>query len=103
MKRIHVSLIIFFVVVLPAFVFGQGTISGRITDSSTGQGIAGANVVVDGTELGAAANSTGFYEINNVPSGTKTVIVTVIGYTPLSKTINVSSSVSVTANFSLSS
>ena len=103
MKRIHVSLIIFFVVLLPVFVFGQGSISGRITDSSTGQGLAGANVVVDGTELGAAANSAGFYEINNVPSGTKTVIVTVIGYTPLSKTINVSSSGSVTANFSLSS
>ncbi len=79
MKRIHVSLIIFFVVLLPAFVFGQGTISGRITDSSTGQGLAGANVVVDGIELGAAANSAGFYEINIVPSVPQTVIVTVIG------------------------
>ena len=103
MKRLYFSFSIIHFLLIPAFIFGQGNISGRITDSSNGQGLPGANVVIDGTELGAAANSTGIYEINNVPIGTHTVIVTVIGYSPLSKTINVSSSSSITVNFSLSS
>ncbi|MEE2876769.1 MAG: carboxypeptidase-like regulatory domain-containing protein, partial [Candidatus Neomarinimicrobiota bacterium] len=46
---------------LPVSMFAQATVSGRVTDVETGSGLAGANVVIEGTALGAAANATGNY------------------------------------------
>jgi hypothetical protein len=77
-------------------------VSGRVTDAETGQGLAGANVVIEGTSIGAAANATGDYSISDVPAGTQTVTASVIGYASSSKTVNVPSSGSVTTNFALS-
>lgn len=64
--------------------------------------MAGANVVIEGTSIGAAANATGDYSISDVPAGTQTVTASVIGYASSSTTVNVPSSGSVTTNFALS-
>ena len=37
-----------------------GKISGRITETSTKEGLAGANIVLTGTDLGTAANLEGY-------------------------------------------
>ena len=104
MKKIILSSGLFFVLfAIPVSLFAQATVSGRVTDAETGQGLPGANVVVEGTTYGAAANVTGDYSISNVPSGNQTVTASVIGYGSGSTTVNVPSSGSVTANFSLSS
>ena len=47
--------------------FAQMTVSGTVTDASSGDALAGANVVVDGTDLGAAADANGGYTLSNVP------------------------------------
>lgn len=57
-----------------------GKISGRVTDAQTREAIPGASVVIDGTHLGAAANIDGYYFINNVPPGTYSLVVSLIGY-----------------------
>ena len=44
---------------LTSILFAQMTVSGTVTDASTGNALAGANVVVDGTDLGAAADADG--------------------------------------------
>ena len=104
MKKIILSSsLMFFFLTIPVSLFAQATVSGRVTDVETGQGLPGANVVVEGTTFGAAANTTGDYSISNVPSGTQTVTASVIGYGSGSTTVNVPFSGSVTANFSLSS
>ncbi|UCH11055.1 MAG: carboxypeptidase-like regulatory domain-containing protein [Fidelibacterota bacterium] len=59
----------------------SGKIAGRVTDSSTGQPLPGANVVVEGTTLGAAADENGEYYILNVGPGWYEVRAQVIGYT----------------------
>ena len=46
---------------MPMFIYGQ-SISGTVA-SGTGDPLAGANVVVEGTELGAAALADGSYSI----------------------------------------
>ena len=52
------------------FVFAQtGDIQGRVVDKSSGEGIAGANVMIKGTILGAASDADGNFLINNVPAG----------------------------------
>tara|TARA_Y100000590_G_scaffold85298_1_gene95323 strand:+ start:1023 stop:3761 length:2739 start_codon:yes stop_codon:yes gene_type:complete len=86
-------------VLLPAFVFAQNTISGTVTDATTGDALPGANVVVEGTNMGAAATADGSYSINNVPSGSYTITASVIGYANGSQSVNVSGNT--TVNFAL--
>ena len=103
MKKIILSsVLLFLLLTLPVSLFAQATVSGRVTDAETGQGLAGANVVIEGTSIGAAANATGDYSISDVPAGTQTVTASVIGYASSSTTVNVPSSGSVTTNFALS-
>ena len=57
-----------------------GTISGRVTAKNTGQALPGANIIIEGTNLGAATDTRGFFEIKNVPVGKYTIRVNLIGY-----------------------
>jgi outer membrane receptor protein involved in Fe transport len=57
-----------------------GKIAGRITDKTTGEPLAAANISVLGTMLGAATNLEGQYTILNVSPGTHTLRATLIGY-----------------------
>ena len=85
---------------LPFALYAQGSVSGTVTDASTGNALAGANVVLDGTSLGGAADANGAYSIENVPAGTYTVTASVIGYESSSQSVSVSDD-GATANFSL--
>ena len=71
---------ILMVLVLPFALFAQNTITGTVTDANNGNGLAGANVVVGGTTMGAAADVDGYFTIENVPNGTYTLNASVIGY-----------------------
>ncbi len=57
-----------------------GKIAGRVTDAKTGEGIPFANVIIEGTTLGAATNLEGYYTIINVPPGIYSVKASVVGY-----------------------
>ena len=43
-----------------------GSISGHVTDKETGEKIVGANIIIDGTMLGASTDISGFYQIQNI-------------------------------------
>ncbi|SUZ94360.1 uncharacterized protein METZ01_LOCUS47214, partial [marine metagenome] len=85
-----------FILSLTSILFAQMTVSGTVTDASTGNALAGANVVVDGTGLGAAADADGGYTLSNVPNGA-TLTASMIGYTDASATAGS------TVNFALTS
>ncbi len=59
-----------------------GRIAGRVIDASTGLGITGVGVVVDGTTIGTQTGVDGRYVIARVPAGTVTLQVRRIGYGP---------------------
>ena len=42
------------------------TIIGTVVDSETGKGLAGANVVIDGTEDGAASDEEGGFQLKTL-------------------------------------
>lgn len=57
-----------------------GKIAGKITDQQTGEALPGANIQIEGTNMGAATDVDGNYTILNIPPGRYTVIITYIGY-----------------------
>ena len=57
-----------------------GKISGYVTDGETGEPIVGANIIIEGTYLGASADLDGYYNINNIPPGEYRVIFSAVGY-----------------------
>lgn len=63
-----------------SFAGTTGKIKGKITDKDTGEPIVGANVIIEGTYFGAAADLEGEFYINNIPPGTYTVIASAVGY-----------------------
>jgi len=93
---------------------GNSKIAGRVTHRTTGEGLAGANVMVThlvgtgGKEipldrpLGAAADPDGYFFILNVPPGVYTVRAGLVGFRQETRTaIQVESDRTITVNFQL--
>lgn len=73
--------ILLLIVSTPILIFSQtGKIVGKVTDLETGDALIGANVLVNGTNLGAATDVNGDYVILNTPPGTYTIVARYIGY-----------------------
>lgn len=79
----------------------QGTISGIVTDSTSGAPLANASVQVVGTDQVAVTDNAGRFLISNVPAGTQTVRVGLIGYQQVERQVEVTSGATVEANFTL--
>ena len=79
-----------------------GKISGRVTDAQTGAPMVGANIILEGTNTGAAADMKGEYFIINVPPGTYRLRTSSVGYeSVVMKDIVVSVNRTTTADFKL--
>ncbi|MFN3873491.1 MAG: TonB-dependent receptor [Ignavibacterium sp.] len=65
---------------------GSGEIVGSVIDAVTRQPLIGANVIILGTNLGAATDTNGNYSIKNVPSEMYQLRASVIGYNSRVKT-----------------
>jgi outer membrane receptor protein involved in Fe transport len=57
-----------------------GKIKGTVKDKKTGEPLIGANVLIKGTNLGAATDANGNYFILRVPPGTYDIVFSYIGY-----------------------
>lgn len=81
-----------------------GKISGKVTDTETGEALLGANVVLEGTGLGAATDAEGEYFIINIPPGIYRLKAFYIGYkTHIIGEVRVQVDLTTQANFRLSS
>lgn len=58
----------------------HGSISGRITDTESGEGVAYAQVVLPGTTRGVMANEDGTFVLRDIPPGAYELKIMMIGY-----------------------
>ena len=66
-----------------------GTVRGRVTDAASGQGVANASVIVDGTRIGASTADNGTFTLVAVPTGPRAITVRRIGYQLARKPVTV--------------
>lgn len=79
-----------------------GKITGVVKDAETNQPLPGANVIIEGTTFGAAADFDGNFIIINVPPGIYTVKAVMMGYTAMKVTeLHVNVDLTTTVNFNL--
>ena len=86
-------IVCFFILVFPAILFqssaqGQtifGSLEGRVVEKSTKHPLAYVNVVIEGTELGAATDTAGVFRIFLIPVGTYNIQFSLIGHQPIIK------------------
>lgn len=78
----------------------EGSITGMVTELSTGSPIDNASVTANSGQNTTTA-ADGSYTLSNVPVGTRTVDVSAAGYDPASNTVNVDEGLTSTLNFAL--
>ncbi len=103
-RKIRFLLCVIVLSLIPGLLFADinGKIVGQVVDKENGEVLPGANIVVEGTTLGAAANIKGEFVILNVPPGNYRVKATFIGYTPVTlKEVRVHSDLTTELDFEL--
>ncbi len=78
MRTLYLPLL--FILFFSSRALSQGTISGKVTDSKTQEGVIGANVVIQGTTQGSATDLEGNFTILNVKEGTYTLVISSVTY-----------------------
>jgi len=79
-----------FLLISQSFTSAQtGTIRGLVTDKTTKDALVGANIIVQGTNLGAAADLDGGYIIHNVSAGSQVLVISYVGYKNTTINVNV--------------
>jgi iron complex outermembrane receptor protein len=79
---------------------GQNSLRGKVSDASNGQTIPGAAVYIPQLKMGGITDSIGTYRILNLPKGSYTIEVRILGYSSSIKQVTINGDV--TVNFSLS-
>jgi outer membrane receptor protein involved in Fe transport len=77
------ALALFSFLVAPPSLFaqeGQGFIVGQVVDTDSGRPLPGTRITLEGTQIGVLAGVDGRFTMSRVPTGTQTVVVSLLGY-----------------------
>lgn len=84
------------------FAGSTGKIAGRVYDANTKEAVIGANVIIEGSKIGASTDIDGNYNILNVSPGVYTVRASAVGFHPVTTTeVKVSVDLTTTIDFSM--
>lgn len=89
-----------FVFLLSVATLTAQTVSGTVS-SADGSALAGANVTVEGTDMGASSNQDGSFSISGLSDGDYTLTGSYIGYDSASVVVSVSGGQATNANLTL--
>lgn len=65
---------------LPLQLWAQYTLNGRVQQATTGEGLAGATVVLERTSTGSTTGPGGAFSFQNLPAGSYTLKVSYVGF-----------------------
>ena len=95
--------LIILISIIFSFASGQnGIISGFVTDSSSGEALIGANVVLIESGKGMATEMNGYYIIQGVAEGTYTLMVSYVGFRTYRAPVSIAAGESKKINVTLS-
>ncbi len=80
LKVCKLSFLLFFILLANVYGGTTGKLTGKVIDAETKEPVVGANIILAGTNFGAAADLDGYYFINSISPGTYSVIISSIGY-----------------------
>ena len=70
----------------------SGVVAGRVTDSTSGQGLVGATVKVQGSSLSSITSDSGRFTLTGVPLGKQVLTVRLFGFKPATHVVMVADS-----------
>ena len=76
---------------LPMLSMAQSTVKGFLYDKDNGEPVPFANVLLQGTTLGAASDINGFFLMNKIPNGEYTLVARCIGYEDYTEKVSIKS------------
>ncbi len=79
----------------------DANVYGHVVDSETGEHMPFVTILVKGTTIATATDMTGHFFFKNLPEGTFTIEAKYVGYTTLSKSVNIKKDTSKELNFTL--
>ena len=97
----RVFLFIFLIISISSVFAANGDIKGVVLDAETGRPLQGANITLEGTELGASADVRGHFIISGVPKGSYKIRASMMGYEEKRSETALSGSGEVIVNFNL--
>ncbi len=86
---VNILALVTLLVALPAIAQPTTSLSGQITDASTGEPLPGANIRLVDTLLGASTGLEGQFVLPGVPAGTHQVEISLIGYASRNEAVQV--------------
>ena len=81
----------FLAMLLPMLSMAQSTVKGFLYDKDNGEPVPFANVLLQGTTLGAASDINGFFLMNKIPNGEYTLVARCIGYEDFTEKVSIKS------------
>ena len=80
LKNFFAGILVLIFSIQLVFAGTTGKIAGTVKDKNTGEPLIGANVVLEGTSMGASTDVDGYFVIINVPPGTYNLSLYYVGY-----------------------
>lgn len=83
--------LLFFVAAGASSLAQNAEVSGKIIDGDSKETLPFANIFINNTTIGTAANENGDFTLKNVPFGVHELVVSYVGYKPLQASIQITS------------
>lgn len=100
-RKVLFRIFILFLFLFQISLFASGQLKGTVSDSLSNETLVGANIILEGTSIGAATNIEGNYNITSIPPGKYSIKCTYIGYKPKNTTVTIVDGKTLELNFTL--
>ena len=91
----------FLLIILFASINAQSIITGRVTDSRTGDPLVGVNIFFSRTTYGSTTDNNGFYTLDDIPPGRYELLVSMIGYKLVKESFQIDTDIKIDRDYKL--